>query len=83
VAVPATFIGRVLPATRQTSLSSAREKVLSKEGFVDVLFAEPSLPSVFGALPSASGTRQRAVSGSDVAPRKTGWTGHVVRTVRG
>jgi hypothetical protein len=32
--------------TRQTSLPSAREKVFGKEGFVDVLFAEPSLPSV-------------------------------------
>jgi hypothetical protein len=28
------------------SLPSAREKVLSKEGFADALFAEPSLPSV-------------------------------------
>jgi hypothetical protein len=27
-------------------LPSAREKVLGKEGFVDTLFAEPSLPSV-------------------------------------
>jgi hypothetical protein len=26
-------------------LPSAREKVLGKEGFADVLFAEPSLPS--------------------------------------
>jgi hypothetical protein len=37
---------------------SAREKVLDKEGFVDVLCAELSLPSatlpsVFQALPSA------------------------------
>jgi hypothetical protein len=35
----------VLPGTRQTSLPSAREKVLGKEGFADVLFAEPSLSS--------------------------------------
>jgi hypothetical protein len=27
-------------------LPSAREKALGKEGFADVLFAEPSLPSV-------------------------------------
>jgi hypothetical protein len=45
VAVTATFLCRVLPGTRQTSLSSAREKVLGKEGFADALFAEPSLPS--------------------------------------
>jgi hypothetical protein len=37
---------------------SAREKVLGKEGFVDALFVEPFLSSVFKALPSASGTRQ-------------------------
>jgi hypothetical protein len=36
----------VLPGTRQTSLPSAREKVLGKEGFADALFVEPSLPSV-------------------------------------
>jgi hypothetical protein len=36
----------VLPGNRQTSLPSAREKVLDKEGFADALFAEPSLPSV-------------------------------------
>jgi hypothetical protein len=36
----------VLPGTWQTSLPSAQEKVLGKEGFVDALFAEPSLPSV-------------------------------------
>jgi hypothetical protein len=46
VAVMATFLCRVLPGTRQTSLPSAREKVLDKEGFTDALFAEPSLPSV-------------------------------------
>jgi hypothetical protein len=51
VAVMATFLCRVLPGTRQTSFSSAREKVLGKEGFADVLFAEPSLPS----LPSLLG----------------------------
>jgi hypothetical protein len=45
VAVTATFLCRVLPGTRQTSLPSAREKVLSKEGFADALFTEPSLPS--------------------------------------
>jgi hypothetical protein len=58
VAVTAAFLCRVLPGTRQTSLPSAREKVLGKEGFADALFAEPSLPSVFKALPSASDTRQ-------------------------
>jgi hypothetical protein len=65
VAVTATFLCRVFTGTRQTSLPSAREKVLDKEGFADVLFAEPShsakpLPSVFKALPSVSDTRQRA-----------------------
>jgi hypothetical protein len=69
VAVTAAFLCRVLPGTRQTSLPSAREKVLGKEGFDDALFAEPSLSSVtlgkafaecFKALPSASGTRQSA-----------------------
>jgi hypothetical protein len=45
VAVTATFLCRVLSGTRQTSLPSAREKVLGKEGFADALFVEPSLPS--------------------------------------
>jgi hypothetical protein len=45
-AVTAAFLCRVPPGTRQTSLSSAREKVLGKESFVDALCAEPSLPSV-------------------------------------
>jgi hypothetical protein len=35
----------VLSDTRQTSLPSAREKALGKEGFADALFAKPSLPS--------------------------------------
>jgi hypothetical protein len=39
--VTTAFLCRVLPSTRQ----SAREKVLGKEGFADVLYAEPSLPS--------------------------------------
>jgi hypothetical protein len=39
-------------------LPSAREKVLGKEVFADVLFVEPSLPSVFKASPSAVGTRR-------------------------
>jgi hypothetical protein len=56
--VTATFLCQVLSGTRQTTLPSAREKVLGKEGFADALCAEPSLPSVFKALPSASGTRQ-------------------------
>jgi hypothetical protein len=69
VAVTDAFLCRVLPGTQQTSLPSAREKVLDKEGFADALFAEPPLPSahsakplpsVFKALPSASGTQQRA-----------------------
>jgi hypothetical protein len=51
--VTAAFLYRVLSGTRQTSLPSAREKVLDKEGFVDALCVEPSLPSVFKALPSA------------------------------
>jgi hypothetical protein len=45
IAVTAAFLCRVLPDTRQTSLPSAREKVLGKEGFADALCAEPSLPS--------------------------------------
>jgi hypothetical protein len=44
-AVTAAFLCRVLSGTRQTSLPSAREKVLGKEGFADALCAEPSLPS--------------------------------------
>jgi hypothetical protein len=40
------------------SLSTARQKVLSKEFIADVQFAETSLLSGFEALPSASGTRQ-------------------------
>ena len=39
------------------SLSSVRQKVLSKEFIVDVQFVETSLLSGFEALPSASGTR--------------------------
>jgi hypothetical protein len=45
-AVTAAFLCRVLSGTRQTSLSSAREKALGKEGFVDAMFAESYLPSV-------------------------------------
>jgi hypothetical protein len=44
-AVTAAFLCRVPPGNRQTSLPSAREKVLGKEGFVDALCAEPSLSS--------------------------------------
>jgi hypothetical protein len=44
-AVTAAFLCRVLSGTWQTSLPSAREKVLGKEGFADALCAEPSLPS--------------------------------------
>jgi hypothetical protein len=36
---------RVLSSTWQTTLPSAREKVLGKDGFADALYAEPSLPS--------------------------------------
>jgi hypothetical protein len=43
--VTAAFLCRVPPSTRQTSLPSAREKVLGKEGFTDALCVEPSLPS--------------------------------------
>jgi hypothetical protein len=35
----------VLFNTQQTTLPSAREKVLGKDGFADALYAEPSLPS--------------------------------------
>jgi hypothetical protein len=45
VTVTATFLCRVLSSTRQTTLPSAREKVLGKDGFADALCAEPSLPS--------------------------------------
>jgi hypothetical protein len=45
-AVTAAFLCRVLSGTRQTSLLSAREKALGKEGFADALFAKPSLSSV-------------------------------------
>jgi hypothetical protein len=45
-AITAAFLCRVLSGTRQTSLSSAREKALDKEGFADALFVKPSLPSV-------------------------------------
>jgi hypothetical protein len=44
-AVTAAFLCRVPKGTRQTFLPSAREKVLDKEGFVDALCTEPSLPS--------------------------------------
>jgi hypothetical protein len=44
-AVTAAFLCRVLSGTRHISLSSAREKVLGKEGFADALYAEPSLPN--------------------------------------
>jgi hypothetical protein len=45
VAVTATFLCRLLSGTWQRTLPSAREKVLSKDGFVDALYVEPSLPS--------------------------------------
>jgi hypothetical protein len=35
----------MLSGTRQTTLSSARKKILGKDGFADALYAEPSLPS--------------------------------------
>jgi hypothetical protein len=41
----AVFLCRVMYGTRQTSLPSAREKVLGKEDFADALCAEHSLPS--------------------------------------
>jgi hypothetical protein len=43
--VTTAFLCRVFSGTQQTSLPSAREKVLGKEGFADALCAEPSLPS--------------------------------------
>jgi hypothetical protein len=57
IVVTTAFLCRVLSSTRQTTLTSAREKVLGKDGFADALYAELSLPSVFKALPSATGTR--------------------------
>jgi hypothetical protein len=45
-AVTVTFLCRVSNGTRQNSLPSARQKVLSKEAVADVQFAERSLPSV-------------------------------------
>jgi hypothetical protein len=45
VAVTAVFLCRVLSGTRQTTLPSAQEKILGKDGFADALYAEPSLPS--------------------------------------
>jgi hypothetical protein len=45
VAVTEAFICRVLSGTRQTTLPSARKKVLGKDGFADTLYVEPSLPS--------------------------------------
>jgi hypothetical protein len=50
-AVTVAFLCRVLSGTRQTSLPSAREKALGKEGFADALFVEPSLPSVKRLIP--------------------------------
>jgi hypothetical protein len=59
-AVTAAFLCRVFSSTRQTSLSSAREKTLGKEGFVDALCAEPSLPSAtLGKGFAECDTRQR------------------------
>jgi hypothetical protein len=43
--VTTAFLCRVFSGTRQTTLPSAREKVLGKEGFADALCAKPSLPS--------------------------------------
>jgi hypothetical protein len=45
VAVTAAFLCRVLSYTRQTTLPSAREKVLGKDDFADTLYVKPSLPS--------------------------------------
>jgi hypothetical protein len=44
-AVTTAFLCRVFSGTRQTTLPSAREKVLGKEGFVDALCVELSLSS--------------------------------------
>jgi hypothetical protein len=64
VAVTAAFLCRVLPGTRQTSLPSARKKYLAKKALpmhcLPSLLCRVSLPSVFKALPSVSGTRQSA-----------------------
>jgi hypothetical protein len=35
----------VLSGTRQTTLPSAQEKVIGKDGFANALYAEPSLSS--------------------------------------
>jgi hypothetical protein len=45
VVVTTAFLCRVLSSTQQTTLPSAREKVLGKDGFADALYVEPSLPS--------------------------------------
>jgi hypothetical protein len=55
-AVTAAFLCRVLYGTRQTSLPSAREKVLGKEGFADALYAESCLLSVTLGKGSDSGS---------------------------
>jgi hypothetical protein len=45
VVVTDAFLCRVLYGTRQTTLPSVREKILGKDGFVNALYAEPSLLS--------------------------------------
>jgi hypothetical protein len=67
VAVTTAFLWRVLCGTRQTTLSSARKKYSAKtvlpmhcmpSPLCRVRHSAKRLPSVFKALPSASGTRQ-------------------------
>jgi hypothetical protein len=66
-AVTAAFLCRVLSGTRQTSLPSVREKHSAKKALAmhcvpsllcRVRHSAKALPSVFAALPSASGTQQ-------------------------
>jgi hypothetical protein len=71
------FFCRVLPGTRQTSLPSAREKVLDKEVFADALFAEcytrQSLCRVFLRLRRVLQALDEAIdSGSASAKRPYG-----------
>jgi hypothetical protein len=61
--------GFSLPSTSwysAKSLPSAREKILGKEGFADVLCVEPSLSSVFQVLPSGKAVDSGSVCGTSL-----------------
>jgi hypothetical protein len=69
ITVTAAFLCRVLPGTRQTFLPSTQKKYSTKKALsmhcvpsllCRVRHSAKHLPSVFKALPSASGTRQSA-----------------------